>query len=71
MALAQNPRDRFNSCRAFADAHEPRRRSMERGSQSRGLLTVVGYPEDDASQTQPASTVPEGPRLSRDAAASP
>jgi len=57
-ALAKNPRDRFASCRAFADALSHSAGAWTGDRSPEAYLTVVDYPEDDdALETQPAATV--------------
>jgi serine/threonine-protein kinase len=55
-ALAKNPRDRFSSCRAFADALSHSAGAWTGDRSPEAYLTVVDYPEDDdALDTQPAA----------------
>ena len=57
-ALAKNPHDRFESCRAFADAlsHSAGAWSGDRSPEA--YLTVVDYPEDDVLAAQPVTGEP-------------
>jgi serine/threonine protein kinase, bacterial len=55
-ALAKNPRDRFSSCRAFADALSHSAGAWTGDRSPEAYLTVVDYPEDDdVLDTQPAA----------------
>ena len=55
-ALAKNPRDRFGSCRAFADALSHSAGAWTGDRSPEAYLTVVDYPEDDdVLDTQPAA----------------
>lgn len=56
VALAKNPRDRFGSCRAFADAMSHGAGAWTGDRSPEAYLTVVDYPEDhDALDAQPAA----------------
>jgi serine/threonine-protein kinase len=59
VALAKNPRDRFSSCRAFADALSHGAGAWTGDRSPEAYLTVVDYPEDhDSLETQPAAGEP-------------
>jgi serine/threonine-protein kinase len=56
VALAKNPRDRFSSCRAFADALSHGAGAWTGDRSPEAYLTVVDYPEDhDTLGAQPAA----------------
>jgi serine/threonine-protein kinase len=64
-ALAKNPQDRFESCRAFADALSHGAGAWSGDRSPEAYLTVVDYPEDDvpevhaaAGQLAPSSVFP-------------
>jgi serine/threonine protein kinase, bacterial len=58
IALAKNPRDRFGTCRAFADAMSYCCGAWTGDRSPEAYLTVVDYPEDDVFETQPAAGGP-------------
>ncbi|HEY1842016.1 MAG TPA: serine/threonine-protein kinase [Mycobacterium sp.] len=55
VALAKNPRDRFNSCRAFADALSHGAGAWTGDRSPEAYLTVVDYPEDDDTLETPSA----------------
>jgi serine/threonine-protein kinase len=61
VALAKNPRDRFTSCRAFADALSHGAGAWSGDRSPEAYLTVVDYPDDDGLETQPAPSGPTSP----------
>ena len=58
VALAKNPRDRFGSCRAFADALSYCCGAWTGDRSPEAYLTVVDYPEDDIFEAQAATAAP-------------
>jgi serine/threonine protein kinase, bacterial len=63
-ALAKNPRDRFRSCRAFADALSHGAGAWTGDRSPEAYLTVVDYPEDDVLETEPGTAQPAAPAFS-------
>lgn len=62
VALAKNPRDRFGSCRAFADALSHGAGAWTGDRSPEAYLAVVDYPEDDDALKVPPAA--EGPASS-------
>jgi serine/threonine protein kinase, bacterial len=56
-ALAKSPRDRFDSCRAFADALSYCAGAWTGDRSPEAYLTVVDYPDDEVQEDHPATDV--------------
>lgn len=64
-ALAQNPADRFGSCRAFADALRQCGGAWVGDRSPEAYLSVVDYPNDEPATTTPGSPAPAATRRLR------